>query len=100
MKCINNRRIAAILGLVLLAGFTEMKEGPGEILDMVVLVLTGYLLSVFFGKVCKRKERYNAIVFSLLLLNLTVCPIFLELSLLIPGLRYLRLLFPVGIYLL
>lgn len=100
IKCLSIALPLCILGLVLLAGFTEMKEGPGEILDMVVLVLTGYLLSVFFGKVCKRKERYNAIVFSLLLLNLTVCPIFLELSLLIPGLRYLRLLFPVGIYLL
>lgn len=86
-------------GLILLAICHDMNHVGQELLGMLVLFVTSMVIGIIFSWIYRREERYATLVFALLMLNLAICPIFIDVAEVVVAIKFIRFIFPVGIYL-
>lgn len=85
-----------------LAGILLSGNGQGvlrECFGMFALVFLSALWMLIMGGAFRKELSYSAWTMTLILAQLLLCPVFVELSQYVPALRFIRLLFPAGIYL-
>ena len=66
---------------------------------MLALVFLSALWMVVAGAAFQKELSYSAWTMTLILAQFLLCPVFVDLTQYIPAIRYIRLLFPVGVYL-
>lgn len=70
-----------------------------EIPAMLLLVGTGIFWMMIYQKIISSETTMIGSVFVLVAILFILCPVFLDISRYIPAVKYLRMLFPPGIYL-
>lgn len=78
-------------------------EGRGALYEagmLLLLLVTGSLWIMVVEKLFKKETGFVAGTLAITLICMFICPIWIDLGEIIPAISYLRLLFPVGIYLL
>jgi len=98
MQLIASATIPAALGLLAINGM-DVSRGFGKecILMLLFIVMTVVWLDLL-GKLLKDYMTYLGCGLAILLANIFLCPVFLDISSMIPSVRYIRLLFPLGWY--
>lgn len=91
--------IPAVAGL----GLILMLSGHRGVLKEIILMVLFLILSAVFitvlGSLVKKSTTYLAGTVSLLMVNLLLCPVFIDWATYVPAIGFLRLIFPLGIYL-
>lgn len=88
----------AVWGILIFLG-----ESRGWIMEagrLALLVFLGSLWSQAAGRLIRRETAFVAASFSLMLVQLLLCPIFVDLSAVFPAIGVIRMIIPVNIYLL
>ena len=70
--------------------------------EMVKIILFLFISSIWisiFGSFLKDGSSFTGAIISVLLVNLLVCPVFINFEKYIPSIKYIKLLFPLGWYL-
>lgn len=91
--------IPAIAGLFSIVCLADGSNPVHELLRMVLLIAVSSVWITFFGSFLKNAASFAGAIVSLFLVNLLVCPVFIDLAAYVPALRYIRVLFPLGMYL-
>lgn len=90
----------AVIYLILLLTGTMISHSPiTELFLLIGLVLLNSLWILLVGSLPQKKPSFFAAVLTLTLLHLLLCPVLVDLSRVISSLRFLRFLFPLGLYL-
>lgn len=91
--------VPAVFGL---AGILLSGSGQAILRDcfgmLALMFLTAFWM-VIAGGAFRKELSYSAWMMPLVLSQLLLCPLFVDISRYVPAVRYLRLLFPAGIYL-
>ena len=69
-----------------------------EIVTMMVLMLVSVIWINLLGKIIKNYMTYIGCGLAILLANAVLCPIFIDLSVFVPAIKYIRILLPLGWY--
>ena len=69
-----------------------------EIVWMLLFVTYSAFLTVMFEKWFMKKEIWSAWILTIILTNLLVAPIFMDLAVYVPAVKYIRYITPVGIF--
>ena len=67
---------------------------------LLLFLCAGSLWSQLAGYFMKKETTFVAVAFALALIHIFICPILVDWSSFIPAMKYVSLLFPLGIYLL
>lgn len=70
-----------------------------EFVTIILFVLLSALWVLIFGRLFRKEITYVSLVVTLIILNLIICPVFIDLSIYVPALQYISYCFPLGIYL-
>ena len=90
--------LPAAVSLVLIS-FTDCSRGMvTELISMILLILWTQLWICLTSGRQRDPERYHVELVLFLLVQLLLCPVFMDLSEYIPALKFIRLLWPLGIY--
>lgn len=98
-KAIVSSFLVGAVGLILLGMTNQLQTIWLELVGLIILVICSYIVSALFLFIMRDEDKYVSLVFGLVLLNLAVCPIFFDVAQLVGAIKYVRFLFPVGIYL-
>lgn len=93
---------ASVPAAALLLGIVLTGNGQGilrECFGMLALVFLSALWMVVAGAAFQKELSYSAWTMTLILAQFLLCPVFVDLTQYIPAIRYIRLLFPAGVYL-
>ena len=91
--------VPAVTGLVLLLCSGESRGLLWEISGMILLLAVCIVWIWIVGKWIHNLTSFTSHMFFLVLINLVFCPVFVDIAAYIPALKFVRYLFPVGIYL-
>lgn len=91
--------VPALTGLICI-GLSGRGHGIiRECLSMLILVLLSTLWMLIVGRLFRNVLSYTAWTMTLILVQLLLCPVFVDMAQYVPALSYIRCLFPAGIYL-
>lgn len=91
--------IPAIAGFVGMLCFADNISIGMESLRIVLLLVINSVWITVIGGFLRNGASFAGAIVSLLLVNLLVCPIFINLEIYVPAIRYVRMFFPLGLYL-
>jgi len=101
--CCMNHLAAGTIPAVTGLGFILTLSGHRGVLKEIILMVLFLVLSAVFvtvvGNLMKKSTTYLAGTVSLLMINLLLCPVFMDWAVYVPAIGFLRLIFPLGIYL-
>lgn len=100
--CINQLAagtLPALAGVVVLFYNTNCEDMIIEIFNIIMLLIMSSIWITLIGNFLKTGSSFAGVIISILLINLIVCPVFINFEMYIPSIRYIRLLFPLGWYL-
>lgn len=91
--------VPALAGLVILFDNTNGRDMIIEIFSIIVFLIISSIWITIVGEFLKTGSAFAGATISILLVNFMVCPVFINVEMYIPAVRYVRLLFPLGWYL-
>lgn len=91
--------LPAITGIILTGIMGSARGITAEILRMLLFILWSSVWIMLVGNTIKQLTTFVAGIITIIITNALVCPVFIDLSAYIPALKYIRLIFPLGIYL-
>lgn len=90
--------VQSIAGFILI--MTESNRGFFiELKAIILFVLLSALWVLVFGRLFRNEITYVSFIVTLIVVNLMICPVFIDLSVYVPALQYISYCFPLGIYL-
>lgn len=110
LKALPQRDRNAYMAAVIFAGVTfpaiiaatfsimipETRGVLTEIIAMIVLIVISTIWIMLLGKVIKNYMTYIGSGVAILLANIICCPIFVDLAVFVPAIKYIRILLPMG----
>lgn len=90
----------AIAGLLLIIIGTHSRKPVIEILSMLVLLVYGSIWNMLARRFIHTETGLIAGIVMLVVINLTICPVVIDLGQYLPAMNYIRIIFPLGVYLL
>ncbi len=90
---------AGAVGLALIVTLTDTGSVGKEIFGLLLLILISSVWIMLVGSLMKKNTTFVASILSMVVANLLICPIFINLETFLPAFAYVKLLFPLGIYL-
>lgn len=91
--------IPALTGMGILCLVADRPMGIREPLKMLILLLASALWVTVTGYLFKDIQTFSAWIVPILVSNLLLCPVFIDFGKYVPAIKYLQLIFPLGIYL-
>ena len=98
----NNIAVAtleAVVGLAIILVRGNHRGVITELIAMVGLIVISSIWVLLFGRFFQNEITFASTTLAIILVNLIICPVFINLAQYVPVLRYLSCCFPVGIYL-
>jgi hypothetical protein len=90
--------LAAAFGLILVA-FSGQSRGFGtELVRMILLVISSALWGLVASRIFRSYVSFLAQVLIIVLVNVLLCPVIFDIVTYVRAFRYIRLLFPLGMY--
>lgn len=86
----------AIIATIFSIMIPETRGVLTEIIAMIVLIVISTIWIMLLGKVIKNYMTYIGSGVAILLANIICCPIFVDLAVLVPAIKYIRMLLPMG----
>ena len=86
----------AIIATVFSIMIPETRGVLTEIIAMIVLIVISTIWIMLLGKVIKNYMTYIGSGVAILLANIICCPIFVDLAVFVPAIKYIRMLLPMG----
>ncbi len=93
--------LPAIVGIILII-FLADGNGRGifvEILKMLLFLLISGAWIMIVGNLFRKSTTFAASIMSITIANLLICPVFMNFDMYVPAIKYVSLIFPLGIYL-
>lgn len=90
--------IAALVGIIWIFCSSNSRGTGIEILFMIVYLLYCCLWISIIGRLFRNQTAFVAWTVTLIVIQMFICPVFMDLSVYIEALRYIKYLFPLGIY--
>ena len=91
--------VAAVAGVVWIVCSTDSRGTGMEIIRMAIYLLYCSLWILLVGRLFRNQTAFMAWTVTLIVIQIFVCPVFVDFSAYIEALRYIGYLFPMGIYL-
>ncbi len=91
--------LPAIVGIVLIAFLADSRGIVVELLMMLIFVLLSGVWIMIVGSIFRKSTTFVASIMTIVIANLLLCPVFLNLDMFVPAIKYISLIFPLGIYL-
>lgn len=91
--------IAALAGGIWIICTPDSRGIGIEILRMIMYLLYGSVWTTVVGKLFRNQTSFIAWTVTFIVIQILICPVFMDVSVYIEALRYIRYLFPLGIYL-
>lgn len=86
----------AIIATIFSIMIPETRGVLTEIIAMIVLIVISTIWIMLLGKVIKNYMTYIGSGVAILLANIICCPIFVDLAVFVPAIKYIRMLLPMG----
>lgn len=90
--------IPAILSMGIAVFAQETRGMLIEMITMIILILVSIIWITLLGKIIKNYMTYIGCGLAVLLANAVLCPIFIDLSVFVPAIKYVRMMLPLGWY--
>lgn len=100
--CLNHAAagtFACVVGMVLILVLTDTNAVVKELLALILLVVISSVWIMIVGSFMKAHTSFVACTLTIVIANLLLCPIFINLEAFVPALTYVKMIFPLGIYL-
>lgn len=91
--------IPAVVGCVSILFLPQSRGSGCELAGMLLFLVLSGIWIIVLGRILKNELNFVSVTVMITLVELLICPIFWDVSLYIPAFKYLRLIFPLGIYL-
>lgn len=98
MQLLASATVPAVLGILFITSVATSRGFGKEFALMLLFIVVAAVWFDLLGKVIKNYMTYLGCGLAILLANIFLCPIFLDISAMIPAIRYIRLMFPMGWY--
>lgn len=91
--------LPALVGMVLIALYGEAGSPIIAGAGLLLLVIISSVWVTIVGSFLKKHTTFVATILSVVTANMLICPIFLNFETYVPALKVVKLIFPLGIYL-
>lgn len=91
--------LPALTGFLFLLLDRSSKRKVIELILLLFLLLAGELWIMVIGRLLKNETSFVSTISAIVTAQIIICPIFINLASYIPALNFVRLLFPLGMYL-
>lgn len=89
----------AVIGLFVVVGLPQSRGFLSELLHMIILFVYTVLWSYVIRMLYRSYLSYLGSIPIFVVVNVLICPIFFDIVSYVPAIKFVRLLFPLGIYL-
>lgn len=91
--------LPALVGIVLIALYGGAGNGIVAGAGLLLLVIISGMWVTIVGSFFKKHTTFVATILTVVVANLLICPVFLNFETYVPALKVVKLIFPLGIYL-
>lgn len=99
MVMLGSATIPSIMVVGFLTGLAESGGIIFEIMKMIMLIVISILWITILDRIIRNYTTYMSSVVAILLVNVFCCPIFVDLATIVPAMKYVRMVLPLGWYL-
>lgn len=89
----------AITGMLLILSLAETDNVLKEMVGLALFVCISSVWVMVVGSFLKKNTTFVSTILSIVTANMLICPIFINLETYLPAVSYVRMIFPLGIYL-